>query len=824
MSCSTLGCFSAFLLLYFNTPRDSFIQSFNYRTPQYTGSIETVVRKLLEFSSTSSDSSLLQWTEETAVLQVTQSKSSSNTATSSTTEGKAYKDAAQDAAGFWLLLATRTLEQLCADYTEAGTTNTTGTASSSDGAHHASYQQQAWLSFALSQLCIPSESSSWWASHPVRQLLGRACIAAAMGALQALAKLTTANSSSSDPSDQQANSMAVLAAILALDQTVHQIPMASSATEKTTTTAKVGASSGTTATTTAASTTSPASNTTKGPSYAINQVWLQARPSLMTHVRVFLDSHEFPPNTFWNETLETAFACLAATHRKASTMIETFQQGNEHYTIYDYSVPSRWLPIALTTYGHLQRHLLPAIKTILEMDDMQEHWDIVLDLSNVDDKTASTTASTQEEQQQDTKPAAIKTRKRKAAASAAAASEPSTLAATSAKKTVSGAVIRINLVSRLVRILTSVTNNRMERGFSGGTPLRNYMEACWADGKKKKKKAKLPDLRDSVTILLYHLAYRHVSSLPDCASTNASSAGTAWVNETPDWTVCYPYLPDSIGQFAQFVVASLPTSYDEQTTIRGQMEAVAAAYLLQAQRQVPEKKMLDARCHHFCLLQFHSALQQGGPTALPDGGDSLEPIPVPALPTRRRNKKLYALTPVEDRLALLLRGLLGASSTLSSNQYWPTLVDWLEKAYDTRNTNGEVVALPSPVIATVAVSSSDRVATKKKTKRGQKRRKTVDSTANEPYRRMGDTRATLAAAIWDAISLSFRLEAFRAQLDVDVIYRMMAVNIQLILPPSREVSTRTESQSYFQADDCFLPHERTLWYVGSSTWPSSTYL
>lgn len=597
-------------------------------------------------------------TNSNAVWQVSpQYAVSSASATSSPLASSTKNQFSEDTAGFWILLATQTLEML-------------------DASKHAN--AMAWLSFALGNLVVPHQVDNW-SSLVTRHVLARAMYASIMGAVKALYALVQKKSTSSadtgdDGNDADKDKMAILVAVLALDQTVHLWPDPTLPQTKD----SAAAAAASTATNTTAS-------TTKGPSFVIQQAWLQARAALYAHAREHYNdtvlSSSFSQTDAWNDDLEACFGALQSRRRSGiQGILTTFRQHSTVYTIYDYSLPSRWTTIVLTTYGQVQTHLLPVLLALLQDEDW-EVWKCV--------STAAAAAT------QDSRPAAM-TRKRKTTA-AVAAVEPATA--------LSGTVVRMALVSRLAKLLTTVTKNHVERGFSSNTPLRNYMDACWSPPSKKKKDGHT-DPRDMCTMILYHLVDSHKN---DCTPVDEQQP---LINEAATPTMInstfYPFVPDIIDQLAQFVISSLKLSYDEQSQVRQRLECVAAAYILQS--GIP-----DVRCRSFAMLQLHSALLEGSHHA------SNGAMPVPVLPTRRRNKRAYAGVPIEDRLALFLRALPLA-------EYWQVLLEGLEQTYDTRRLDTEVLAGTTPGTSIAAAAAAPA-----KKKRGAKRRKT-QPVEELPYR------------------------------------------------------------------------------------------
>lgn len=88
---------------------------------------------------------------------------------------------------------------------------------------------------------------------------------------------------------------------------------------------------------------------------------------------------------------------------------------------------------------------------------------------------------------------------------------------------------------------------------------------------------------------------------------------------------------------------------------------------------------------------------------------------------------------------------------------------------------------------------------------------------------MTDARASLAAGIWDVVTLSLRhsftdspvtpvVQSLRYKLPMDLIYRLMDLDIQRILPQSQEQAVRP-LETPFHTDDSFHSYERKVWYV-----------
>ena len=601
--------------------------------------------------------------------------------------------------GYWILLATHCCEKV------------------------ESAPALAWFAYSLAQHCAPPSTDAL-TMQAARHVLGRGLVAAAVAAARALALWNGA-----DKKDKDDSSTAKLAAILALDRTVHWLPSSSNG-----------------------------GNTTKSPSQQANQVWEQARHSLEQHLWEYWNEEtiEFDDRLGSGEQscLDVLRAATKLPTRQgdaqqttATTNVQDditaiFGKVVHGYKIDDYAMALRWVGTALEAYGQARTVILETAAAILqEESSWTSQWECRIVVVPSDTKK-------EEEEDGDQKMPAATTRST-AAASKRKRPAPEIESADAINSTdliMPAQVTAVTVVSRLVRILKEISSSNCDRPFSGVLSL--YMHMRWPNNNKNKKsKTALPDIRDLVTVIVYRLIDVHFDCLE--AYRRDKAPDLEIVNDAADpaelpLTAYYPFLSGVLDGFSWIASNSFSdVSYEESQLIRTRLECLAAAFCFQRCRK---ESPLDARLMLSTTTQVTRALRRREEHS--NVLSQTTGLPEPVLPAVKRKRKSeycsYAgLFPEayehsktspslrsDTKLAIFLRSMGSTNWDERISDLITSLLAMVELCYDTRYTEH-----PLPIVTVATKAKVETSGEKMSGRGGKKKRKTTKSPAvSLPYR------------------------------------------------------------------------------------------
>ena len=606
----------------------------------------------------------------------------------------------EDTLGYVLLLAAQTLERLALHPSENATA-------------------MAWLAFATAPLsCPPQQQSDYLSTRAARHVAGRAFLASAIAANQALMHLTTKDTISSN---HASTAMAILAAILALDTTA-------------------GSSLGKDDT---------ASGTT---SRQVRQVWEIARASLQIHAEKYWlekEQEEIDKSNSWDTKMETCWSCMDGVGRDGgvspSALVDVFAQAiDQYYLITDHgSASSRWEAMALTMHGE------PSwLETCIALLDgpWKEYWSCPGFHEIVNPEPAAS-ASIQPIQSRGTDDSATTVYE------------------------FSGSVVAVMLVSRTLQMFRAVSRC-VGRKFNGN--LQVYINACWSGHSIDKKH----DPRDAGAVLLYQILAVHRQCLDTMELPVVNDDDNIETKEAIG--SYYPFVNDVLEHLSIAVSSSpsLSLSHESQVQVKNCLDGLAVAFIFQ---QHSKPNVIDARLIQYAMSQLVRALSQGRSSQENASWLSKKtyalPLEVPSLSAkmkgqRKKNtaKSTFAgMFPGEHgpphrgdaKLALVLRAVSSVCSWETRCSVLLTLVlDLITSLYDTRN-----VEYPTTTSARTASGDCRKppsVSSHLRNSRPGKRRKLEnvedENTASDQssWSRMTGARALVCSTALEALALCLR--------------------------------------------------------------------
>lgn len=671
---------------------------------QQNDAVNRLISKLLQLQKGSSTAVERLWNDETPIKFLSQNYETSNGSES------VEEIHPEDTLGFFLLLASQTLERL--------SLNPSNNAIS-----------MAWLAFSVVPLSIPTQSE-FLSTKVARHVAGRALLASTLAANRALLQLTV--DTKCKKSKQKSTAMAILAAILVLDQVAG---LSLEAEEF------------------------PVTSTRGGPIKQVSKIWKITRAALELHAEQYwfaVEQNERSSSEIWDAKMEACWLRICGVGHdekpssQAASINDLFAEAiGQYFLITDQCNTSRrWIPMALTIDGEprwLETNLA------LLSGPWRDHWSCFIDPDLEGIKTPVEASIS---------PSASRKRKVEQSSEICKAFE------------MSGSVVSIVLISRLLRILRDV-NKSVDRKFN--SHLGIYINTCWSHHNTEKRE----DPRDLGAMLLYSILDLHRRCLQD--------RGLAIVND--DDTIeskdalrsYYPFIHDILEQLS-LSISSSPTlllSYESQNQVRHRLEGLAVAFIF---KHYQESQVVDTRLVQYALMHSVRALSQT-PSSHDNGSwlskkTNTRPLSVPSLSAkikipRKGSKTRSTFAGIfpgdygpshrgDAKIALILRAVSSSTSwDTRCSVFLSLLLNLVASLYDTSSLEYPPnCMLKSGVLDTtdsgLHYSLPRKERSMKRLKVDTEQSKHEVTVQSSPLGRLSDTRAVTCSNALDTLALCLR--------------------------------------------------------------------